>query len=402
MAKRSSTTDDAPRGKSGAWTAKTLPRLILIIGPENILREEALARVRKAAFGEGDGGMNWVVFHGPTSKNEAEALEPAAFLDETCTGSMFAAEDEMKIVVVRQADLFLGDKEYRPILERAQERIPETSTLVLEAANPGNVKTTSFYKNLDKAGAVIVCESLTDRWGNTQELELEIEKRAKARKLKLAPGALNALLERSARNLGVIDEELDKLALALQPAEGAEVPITEHDVAEFCASTRTFNAFNFADAVIDRDLKHALEILGAIFDRGIADSAKPGKVVNNDGTIAMLLLGALTWRVAQMQDYQNLADSGMNDYKAMAEVKVFGPGRQEAFKRTMRKHNAQSVRRCMEALYRANLNLRRGRGSEPGDELIEALYLSNAGARRAGGASPQEVLEEMVWTMAGK
>lgn len=378
MAKRS-TPDEAPAKKAGTWGPKSLPRLILIIGPENVLREEALAKVKKAAFGDGDGGMNWVVMHGPVNKNEADALTPAAFLDETCTSSMFGGEDELKVVVVRQADIFLSDKEYREILVRAQERIPDTSTLVLDAANPTNLKTTNFYKDLDKAGAVINCESLTDRWGNTQELELEIEKRAKSRKLKLAPGALNALLERSARNLGVIDEELDKLALALQPSDANEpIPVTEQDVAEFCASTRTFNAFNFADAVVERDLKHALEILGAIFDRGIADSAKPGKVVTNDSTIAMLLLGALTWRITQLQDFQALLDSGKNEYAAFGEMKLFGP-RQEAFKRTMRKHNTFTLRRCMEALYRANLNLRRG-----------------------GGARPQEVLEEMVWAMAGK
>ncbi|HYF48631.1 MAG TPA: DNA polymerase III subunit delta [Planctomycetota bacterium] len=378
MAKRASTTDDAKPKKAGDWTAKTLPRLILIIGPENVLREEALAKVKKAAFGEGDGGMNWVVMHGPVNKNEAEALTPAAFLDEACTGSMFAAEDEIKVVVVRQADVYLSDKEIRPILERGQERIPETSTLVLEAANPTNLKTTNFYKNLEKSGAVILCESLTDRWGNTQELELEIEKRTRERKLKLAPGAMNALLERCARNLGVMDEELDKLALALGSKTAAEtIPVTEQDVAEFCASTRTFSAFNFADAVVDRDLKHALEILGAIFDRGIADSSKPGKIITNDGAIAMLLLGALTWRVTQLQDFQNMLDNGMNEFKAFGEMKVFGP-RQEAFKRTMRKHNTQTLRRCVEALYRANLDLRQG------------------------GSRAQEVLETMVWTMVGK
>ena len=64
-----------------------------------------------------------------------------------------------------------------------------------------------------------------------------------------------------------------------------------------------------------------------------------------------------------------------NEYAAFGQVKMFGP-RQEAFKRTMRRHNTQSLRRCVEALYRANMNLRRG-----------------------GGVRAQEVLEEMVWAM---
>lgn len=379
MARRAA--ESAPSAKgAGAWTRKTLPRLILVIGPESALREEGIERIRTAAFGDDKGGMNWVVMHGPLSASEADALTPAAFLDETCTASMFAAEDELKVVLVRQADLFLTGKDYREIVDRNQEKIPETSTLVLEAAAYGQLKTTNFFKNLEKSGAVVLCESLAGKFGDSQELEIEIEKRARQRKLQLTHGAMVALLERSTRNLGVIEEELDKLALALQKAgAGADstetIHVTEEDVAEFCASTRTYSAFNFADALMERDAKRALEVLGAIFDRGIGDAAKPGKIITNDGSIAMLILGALTYKLTQMQDFQALLDSGKGEYEAFGVAKIFG-FRQEAFKRTQKKHSGASLRRAMNALFRANLDLRRG------------------------GARAQEVLEELVWGIA--
>src|SRR5437879_2266718 len=97
MAKRNA----APASGSPAqWTRATLPRVILIIGPESALREEAIAAIKKAAFGahNSDG---WFVQHGAISNNESDALTPASVLDEVCTQSMFAAEDELKVVLVR-------------------------------------------------------------------------------------------------------------------------------------------------------------------------------------------------------------------------------------------------------------------------------------------------------------
>ena len=102
--------------KKTAPGAPALPRLLLIIGAEAALREEALAAARRAAFGAGDGGLNWVVMYGPATANETNALTPASFLDEVCTASMFGEPDELKVVVVRQAEVFLAEKEYREML----------------------------------------------------------------------------------------------------------------------------------------------------------------------------------------------------------------------------------------------------------------------------------------------
>jgi DNA polymerase III delta subunit len=217
-------------------------------------------------------------------------------------------------------------------------------------------------------------------------LELAIERHAADRKLKLSPAAHRALLERSARNLSMIDEELDKLVLALKPAESGQKtssanlvrPVSEQDIAEFCSTTRTYDAFNLADAILDKNTKSALEILDTIFSRGISDASKPGKVVTSESSIAMLLLGAITWKVTQLQDqliaFQTGKESGKNDFAIFGELKLFG-ARQESLKRALKKHNAASMRRCVEAIYRANLNLRRG------------------------GSKSQEVLEEMLWAM---
>ena len=366
---------------TGRWTRQTLPRLLLVIGAESALREEAIAAAKAAAFGAG--APNMVVLHGPASRNDPEPLTPADFLDDACTASMFAAADDLKLVLVRQADVFLSDKEWREILERNVERIPPTATLILEAATFGQLKSTRLYKGLAAAKAVVECDPLAGKYGDSPELELEVQRRAQARGLNLSHGALLALLNRSAKNLAVLDEELGKLELAFRPASAsldgraqgaAAVTITEQHVEELCASTNTYNAFNFADAVLARDAKNALEVLGGIFSRGVADSSKPGRTVTNESALVMLILGALTWKLSQLQDAQAALESGRREFDVFGELKVFG-FRQEALRRLLRKHTGVSLRRCMDALYRAYLDL------------------------RLSGMTPQEVLEQMLWRM---
>jgi DNA polymerase III delta subunit len=365
----------ATSSSSARWTKKNLPRAILILGAESALREEAIAMVKTVAFGSADAkDANIVTLHGPASANEAQTLTPADILDETNTASMFAAEDELKVVLVRQADVFLTDKDYREIFERAIENIPATSTLVLEASNYGQFKTTRLYKQLAAQNAAVECDSLVGKFGDTQELEHEVEQRARKKGLSLPHGALRALLARSSKSLGVIEEELGKLALALEAQPDSTVAVTEEQIEELCATTATFNAFNFADALLDRNARTALEVLGAIFERGLADSKKPGKVVTNEGALTMVLLGALTWKLSQLQDVQSQIDQGRGERDAFVAGKVFGPG-QDSMRRVLRKHNGTSIRRCVEALYRAYLDLR---------------------LSRLGG---QAVMEQMVWRM---
>ncbi|HLX61317.1 MAG TPA: hypothetical protein VKX17_08560, partial [Planctomycetota bacterium] len=257
MAKRSTTA--ASPANPAQWTRATLPRVILIAGPESALREEAMAAIKKAAFGAlaSDG---WVVLHGAMSVNESEALTPAAVLDEVCTRSMFAADDEVKVVLVRSAELLL-DKHYK-VFEDQLDAIPDTATLVFEAASLGKVKTTNLYKKIAARGAVVECNALASEFDNSA-LEMQVERRARELGLALDHGALLALLARSSKSLGVIEEELAKLALALRtqnepqpqneprPQGSGPIRVTEHDIAEICATTSTATAFHFVDALLD-------------------------------------------------------------------------------------------------------------------------------------------------------
>jgi DNA polymerase III delta subunit len=372
--------------------------LLLIIGGETALREETLAAVRAAACPAGASGLNWIVMHGPASLNDAQPLEPAAFLDEVCTSSMFGEPDELKVVVVRQADVFLANKDYREKVERNMENIPASAVLILEAATCGQFKATRFFKTLLETKAVVECDPLIGKYGESPDLEIEVAKRARARGLNLTPEAMRALMERSARSLSVLDEELGKLALALGGDSGGDsgdmtrlrqqsgscpqnpppprIPVSAEDVAEICAETRTYGAFDFADALVEGNRKRAMEVLGAIFLRGIGDALRPGRIVTNEGSIAMLIFGAVGHKLSQLQDLRAALDAGQREDQAFVAAKVFGLSRRQSAQRALRRHSAVSVRYCLDALFRANIALRRS------------------------GLQPQEVVEQLAWEVA--
>lgn len=358
----------APAGIAKAWAKGKLPRAVLLYGQEAALREEAIGAIRKAAFADGDGGMAWVVMHGPRpgAAGDQEALTPAAVLDEVRTRPMFGDPDEPKVVVIRQADGFFATADNRDVFERNLDKLPGNSALVFEVADPGRLKTTNFFKKIGAAGGLVDCEPLRSQWGLDgagSPLAEELERRARALGLNLTPRAGVALIERSGQTLGVLEEELAKLALTLGGGEGKAIEVNEGHVEKICADTRLVGAFEFADAVAERDLKGAWEALGAIFGKGLGDHKKPGRVVSNEAEISMRLLGALTYALTQLQDLRGLIDAGRSEFDACKEAKLFG-FRADKARRQIRKHTSASLRKAMEALLRANLDLRSSAGRQ--------------------------------------
>jgi len=161
--------------------------------------------------------------------------------------------------------------------------------------------------------------------------------------------ALIALLERSSHTLGVLLEELAKLALALGASDEQRVKVTAKEIDEVCARTRLVDPFEFADAVGERNLKRALETLGGIFAHGLGDYKRPGRVVTNESEIAMRLLAAVTYKLTQLQDIRAAIDARIPEFEAFKAAKLFG-FRQEGARRALRKHTAASLREAMEAL----------------------------------------------------
>jgi DNA polymerase III delta subunit len=320
--------------------------------------------------------MNWVVMHAPQLKGESDPLSPAAILDEVGTRPLLRDADLPKVVLIRGADIYFqarksGDAESssgdapRDIFERNLENIPENSALVFDIATPGNLKSTRFYKAIEAMGAVVLCESLRNQWGGESPdspLCTELEKRGAALGLDMTARALMAITGRCGQNLGVLEEEMGKIALALSAkpnpdGKGQLVEVTDEHIEAICADVRMADAFEFAEALSDRDAKRALESLDRIFSHGLGDYRKPGKVITNESEIGMRVLGAVTYKITQLQDLRAALDSGAPDFQAFQAAKLFGP-RQNAARNQLKKHNAATLRKAVEALLQANFDMR--------------------------------------------
>jgi DNA polymerase III delta subunit len=198
--------------------------------------------------------------------------------------------------------------------------------------------------------------------------------------LSLSHGALLALLHQSAKNLGVIEQELAKLALSLRnnaagAPDGAPLPVNENDVAEICATTSVATPFAFANALMSGEVKQALETAGTLFDRGIADVKKPGKLITRDDSILTLVLAAVAYKLTQLQDIRESLDQGKSEMEVFKQARLFYERASEA-RKALRRFDASGLRRAMDALFAAFMDIRRG-GGEPRAILERLVFRIN-------------------------
>jgi DNA polymerase III delta subunit len=207
-ASSSSATASSKRAASSAAGDAAL-RILVLHGPEDMLKREHLQALR-TALREKHGDIEIYNFDG---KNAALA----DVLDELRSYSLMQV---YKLVVVDDADEFV--KRYREPLERYAAEPVESATLVLRATqwNRGNLD-----KAVEKVGSFIKCEAL-----KPAQAAAWLEGRAaEVHRVTLSSAAATRLVERLGSDLGRLDSELSKLAVAAVAAgKGGEAgAITE-------------------------------------------------------------------------------------------------------------------------------------------------------------------------------
>lgn len=209
MAKKPSGTERGTGPDLGAHT-----RVALFTGKERFLQDVYTQTLREA-LERTHGEVTVVRFDGATAA-------PADVLDECRSYSLMGG---FKLVVVDQADAFVkgGDDEPprtgragpRQVLEAYAASPADSATLVLRAEtwHPGNLD-----KAIAKVGCVIKCERPTD-----DEAAKWAYRRCKARHgAEIDPRAAMLLVEHLGADLGRIDSELAKLAVAVAGAGGGD------------------------------------------------------------------------------------------------------------------------------------------------------------------------------------
>jgi DNA polymerase III delta subunit len=132
---------------------------------------------------------------------DGDEAELSDLLDRLNTFSLFGGHN---LVVLRQADDFLS--KHRPALEDYVKKPAEQSTLVLRLDSlPSNQR---IHKLIAAGGAVVACQPPKDaaRW--------VIDRAKTTHRIAIEPAAATALVDMLGSDLGRLDNELAKLAVA--------------------------------------------------------------------------------------------------------------------------------------------------------------------------------------------
>ena len=224
--------------------AKVLP-LYVLHGDEPFLKRQVLLALRKRALGDESDDSAVSAYAG-------DKANFAAVFDELQTAPFFHPR---RLIVIDNADPFVTT--YRGTLEKKVANLPETGVLVLDvktwAAN------TKLYKLVGDESA-IACKTPP-----TYKLPQWCATWCKTRHgRELQAQAANLLVELVGPEMGLLDQELEKLAVFV----GQRQKIESTDVDRLVGQSREEKTWIIFDAIAAGRTGEALGILDRLFDQG--------------------------------------------------------------------------------------------------------------------------------------
>lgn len=219
----------------------------VVFGDEGFLKRHVLANLKKQALGTSDADFSLTVFEG-------KHAELADVLDELSTMAMFGGSS--RLVLIEEADEFVS--RYRPELEDYVASPRPTGKLILETKSwPGN---TRIAKAVAGKGLPIDCSApkaaQIPKWlrgwaKTTHEVSLE-------------SSAAGMLVDLVGTELGLLDQEVSRLALSV----GEDRKISAQMVSQNVGSWRARTTWDMLDAALAGDLKGALTQLDRLLLAG--------------------------------------------------------------------------------------------------------------------------------------
>ena len=235
-----------------ALKADDIAPVYLFVGPEALVKREALEALRKKLLPPGLEALNDVTLEGATAQQITDACETMPMM---C---------DRRIVTVQDwAPLMPGKaKNEEAEAERMQKWLdnpPQTCALVfyMRGEMDGRKKLPALLK---KKAAVVDFQLLTDA-----ELLRWCAKRLKPLGKRLSPAALNTLTYMAGRELTRLTGEIDKLA-AYVGDERDE--ITEADVHVIVPASLEYNVFELLNALLAGDMKKGQQTVNSLLQGG--------------------------------------------------------------------------------------------------------------------------------------
>ncbi len=223
------------------------PPVCVVFGDDAFLRQQVLVALRKVVLSEEDAEISLTRFDGPQT-------ELRDVLGELETVGMFGSGQ--RLVVVEQADSFVT--KYRGELEDYAASPYPTGTLVLELKSFPS--TTRLYKAVASEGGVIDANA-----PKGAQLVRWLAKWAQRKHaVEIATPAAEMLVDLVGPELGLLDQELAKLALATAADHG----ITPELVKQHVGTWRAKTAWELIDAALEGKPAEALRQLDLLLGAG--------------------------------------------------------------------------------------------------------------------------------------
>jgi DNA polymerase III subunit delta len=225
------------------------PSVCAVYGDDAFLKAEVLSALRRQVLGGNDGDFGLSTFTG-------REVQLRDVRDALSSLSLFS--DGQRLVIIEEADPFVT--EYRADLED-YVAAPARGVLVLDVKTwPGN---TRLAKAVAASGMAIDCASPNER-----QIKTWLTQRAKAtHQVKLDPAAADALVELVPPELGILVQEVAKLALLVDDSRVIDDKLVRENVGGW----RTRATWDMVDAAADGRAADAL----AQLNRLIASGEKP-------------------------------------------------------------------------------------------------------------------------------
>jgi DNA polymerase-3 subunit delta len=229
----------------------------VVFGDEAFLKRQVLGRIRWSVLGSGDGDFSFSAFDG-------QEVSAAEVFDELSTMAMFGGG--RRLVVVEGGDDFVS--RHRSELEDYVARPRATGVLVLELKTFAS--NTRLYKAAVGAGLVVECgappAAQLARWVGAWAKQ--------AHEVQMAASSAEMLIELVGPELGLLDQEMAKLALAVGPNGKVSPEIVEQMVGNWRSKT----TWDMLDAALGGDVRGAMTQLDRLILAGESEVGLLGQI----------------------------------------------------------------------------------------------------------------------------
>ena len=256
-------------------------KVYAIVGSDDVEVKNTAAELAEKLKPKDAGDFGLETIDGAADNSEQAAARIRSTIEALRTLPFFGGE---KLVWLKNAN-FLGDdqKARSASVQTALEELTET----LEAGIGSEItflisaievdKRRSFYKSLAKRAELQIFEKLDSSRGGWEEEATELVRaRAEKRKLQFSDDALELFVLLTGGDTREIENELEKIDIYL----GKERAVNADLVRELVPLTREGVIFDLSNALAERDLERALEMVRQLLDQG-------------ENTIGILLVAVL-------------------------------------------------------------------------------------------------------------